>query len=84
VKRFVYFYLNRASPEMRRVVPAHVQYWKGASLADYVGGPFADRTGGLISFSAPDLAAANGVVADDPFTQEDLISEGWLKEWVPE
>ena len=84
-KRFIYFYFNRFEPEkIRQVVPAHVQYWKSANLKDYSGGPFGDRTGGLISFSATSLEEATEIVLRDPFIQEDLIEQKWIKEWVLE
>jgi uncharacterized protein YciI len=85
VRRFVYFYFNRNAPEkIRQVVPAHVQYWKAANLKDYMGGPFSDRTGGLISFVAPSLQEATKIIQQDPFILEDLIAEKWIKEWVVE
>lgn len=84
-KRFVYFYFNRFEPEkIRQVVPAHVEYWQTASLKDYAGGPFGDRTGGLISFSASSLEEATAIALQDPFIKEDLIDQKWIKEWVPE
>jgi uncharacterized protein YciI len=84
-KRFVYLYFNRNEPEkIGRVVPAHVQYWKSANLIAYQGGPFADRTGGLITFMAPSLQVATEIVLKDPFVVEDLIAEKWIKEWMPE
>jgi uncharacterized protein YciI len=84
-KCFVYLYFNRNEPEkIRWVVPAHVEYWKRANLKAYKGGPFADRTGGLISFVASRLEEAAGIIQQDPFILEDLIERKWLKEWVPE
>jgi uncharacterized protein YciI len=83
--RFVYFYFNRNEPEkIRLVVPAHVQYWKTANLKEYMGGPFVDRTGGLISFVASSLEEATEIILQDPFELEDLIAEKWIKEWVVE
>ena len=83
--RFVYFYFNRNEPErIRQVVPAHVAYWKSAGLAGYMGGPFADRSGGLISFSAGSLEEANEIVSQDPFVTENLIEQKWIKEWIVE
>jgi hypothetical protein len=83
--RFVFFYFNRNEPEkIRRVVPAHVQYWKTANLKEYRGGPFGDRTGGLIWFVAPSLQEATDIILQDPFILEDLIAEKWIKDWVPE
>ena len=84
-KRFVYFYFNRNEPEkIRQVVPAHVAYWKSANVKGYMGGPFSDRTGGLISFIAPSLQQATEIILQDPFIVEDLISEKWIKEWILE
>lgn len=84
-RRFVYFYFNRNEPEkIRLIVPAHVRYWKTANVKDYMGGPFSDRTGGLISFIAPSLQEATEIILQDPFVTEDLIAQKWIKEWVPE
>jgi len=84
-KRFVYFYLNTNEPEkIRQVVPAHVLYWKNASLDGYQGGPFADRTGGLITFIAVNFEEATAIVQQDPFVSGDLIAQLWIKEWIPE
>jgi uncharacterized protein YciI len=85
MKRFVYFYFNRHAPEqVKAVVPAHVRYWQTARLADYQGGPFGDRSGGLISFAAPDLQQPTDIVLRDPFILEDLVDARWIKEWIPE
>ena len=84
-KRFVYFYFNRHEPErIRQVVVAHVAYWRTAHLNGYLGGPFGDRTGGLISFLAHSLQEATDIILQDPFIAEDLIAEKWIKEWGPE
>ena len=80
--RFIYFYFNRDAPEkIAQIVPAHVQYWTAANLKEYVGGPFADHTGGLISFVTTSLQAATAIVEQDPFVLEDLIEQKWIKEW---
>jgi uncharacterized protein YciI len=82
-KHFVYFYFNRNDPEkIREVVQEHVQYWKTANLNGYIGGPFGDRTGGLISFTALSLDEALEITLQDPFALKDLISEKWIKEWI--
>jgi uncharacterized protein YciI len=83
--RFLYFYFNRTEPEkIRQVVPAHVQYWQSKNLEGYMGGPFADRTGGLISFVASSLDEATKIIQLDPFVLEDLIDQKWIKEWILE
>lgn len=48
------------------------------------GGPFADRSGGLISFEADSLEHAEGIIAADPFVREDLLESSVVKEWLPE
>ena len=84
-RRFIYFYFNRNEPErIGQVVPAHVQYWKTLDLKEYEGGPFADRSGGLISFTASSLEKATEVILQDPFILRDLIAEKWIKEWIGE
>jgi uncharacterized protein YciI len=84
-RHFIYFYLNRSEPEkVRQVVPNHVQYWKTAGLKGYTGGPFSDRTGGLISFFASSFEEATEIILKDPFILEDLVSEKWIKEWIVE
>lgn len=84
-RRFIYFYFNRNEPEkIREVVPVHVQYWKSADLKSYLGGPFADHSGGLISFTAQNLEEATEIILRDPFIQENLIEQKWIKEWMPE
>lgn len=84
-QRFVYFYFNRNEPEkIRQVVPAHIEYWKTANIQGYMGGPFADRTGGLISFVASNAEEAAEVIQNDPFVMENVIDQKWIKEWVLE
>jgi len=88
MKSFVYFYMMRDTADtpdaIHQVVPAHVQYWKSRILPQYVGGPFADRTGGLITFAAPTLDDAQRIIRDDPFLLENLIEHEWIKEWLIE
>ena len=82
-RRFIYFCFNRNEPDrIRQVVPEHVQYWKTADLEGYTGGPFGDRTGGLISFMASSLEAAAEMILRDPFIREELIDQKWIKEWL--
>jgi uncharacterized protein YciI len=69
---------------VRAVAPRHAEHWHGLGLRDYLGGPFGDRRGGLITFAAEDDADAQRAVADDPFVKEDVLREHWLKEWMTE
>jgi uncharacterized protein YciI len=84
-KLFAFFYLMRKdAPGVREAVPEHVAHWKGAALEGYRGGPFADRSGGLITFYAADLEEAFALVERDPFVRRGLLHERWTKEWQPE
>jgi uncharacterized protein YciI len=84
-RRFVYFYLMRPFPkQIQQVVGAHVEYWQRADVEQYRGGPFADRSGGLIEFAAQDLRHATNIAGKDPFVSAGLVEASWLKEWNPE
>jgi uncharacterized protein len=81
--RFLYFYLMREVPDrVRATAPKHAAYWRELHLNDYLGGPFADRSGGLLTFEAESGAAAEALVANDPFLREDLLERHWVKEWL--
>ena len=80
--RFLYFYTMRNAPDaVRQVAPSHVEYWQGRKLPSYLGGPFADRSGGPITFAAANLEDAKRIVEADPFVRERLIEQSWVKEW---
>jgi len=83
--RFLYVYFMRDEPDrVRDVAPRHARYWHDQNLSGYMGGPFADRSGGSISFHGETLSAAEELVAGDPFVAADLLSQSWLKEWQVE
>jgi uncharacterized protein YciI len=48
-----------------------------------VGGPFADRSGGLITFEAGSLEAAERIIAADPFVREEVLESSVVKQWIP-
>jgi uncharacterized protein YciI len=82
--RFVYLYFMADDPaRVRSVAPSHAEHWHGLNLNEYRGGPFADRTGGLITFVIDELAHAEAAVAGDPFVREGLLERYWLREWQP-
>jgi uncharacterized protein len=83
--RFAYVYFMKDEPEqVASAVPNHVRHWQRLELEHYQGGPFADRSGGLILFDAPRFEEAEGAVESDPFVVSDLLDAYWLKEWSPE
>jgi uncharacterized protein YciI len=82
--RFVYVYFMTGDPtRIRNAAPSHAAHWQGLRLREYRGGPFADRTGWLITFVVDEPAQAEAAVAGDPFVREGLLERHWLKEWEP-
>ena len=64
--RFSYFYLMKDAPErVHATGPKHAAYWRDLALRDYLGGPSADRSGGLIVFQAASGVEAGRLVAND-------------------
>jgi uncharacterized protein YciI len=83
--RFAYFYLMGDHPDrVRAAVPEHVSHWRNLQLPSYLGGPFEDRTGGLITFEAESAERAQHAVDTDPFVREGLLEAYWIKGWAPE
>jgi uncharacterized protein YciI len=83
--RFAFFYLMKDEAEqVGLAVPGHIEHWRELGFAGYLGGPFEDRTGGLIIFEADDAAQAGQAVKTDPFVEQRLLDVYWLKEWAPE
>jgi uncharacterized protein YciI len=82
-QRYIYFMKNDPD-RVAAVAPEHAAYWHGLELRMYLGGPFADRSGGLISFETDSHDDAAQLVADDPFVREGLVERSWVKEWKVE
>ena len=85
LKQFVFFYLMTNNPEkIRNTVPEHIRYWKENKPINYSGGPFTDRSGGLILFEAEGIETATKLAMNDPFVVQDIIENKWVKEWIRE
>jgi hypothetical protein len=81
--RFLYFYLMSKAPvRVQAVAPRHALYWRELGLPKYIGGPFEDRSGGLITFETGSATEADRLVRNDPFVQEDLLEGRWVKGWM--
>lgn len=81
-KRFVYLFLLKNSGDKNdEKIKQHINYWANNNLDGYLGGLFADKSGGLITFEAGDMDEAARYIENDPIRKEDLIGEKWLKEW---
>ncbi len=82
-KEYTYFYFMKQKPDkIQLIIPEHVSYWKNENVQGYSGGPFADRSGGLIAFQADTFNEAELIVRKDPFIIEDVLDQHWLKEWI--
>jgi len=68
---------------VRATVAGHVEHWHALRLDSYLGGPFEDRSGGLITFDAEDEERAGRAVSSDPFVLGELLEAYWLKRWMP-
>ena len=80
--RFAYFYFMQDDPDRVSIVaPEHAAYWQEIAHGS-ARGPFADRSGGLITFEADSSERAQQMVTADPFVRLDLLSGSWLKEWI--
>ena len=53
-------------------------------MPGYEGGPFEDRSGGLIVVECGSLDDARGYVSSDPFVAHGLLHALWLKQWSVE
>lgn len=65
--KIAYFYWMKSDDRVRTVAPEHAAYWRDLEMPGYEGGPFADKSGGLITFDADSVEAAQSVIAADPF-----------------
>lgn len=82
--RYAYFYfMGTDADRVRATAPTHAAHWRELGLDDYLGGPFEDRSGGLITFRVESEAQANSAVATDPFVTTGLLETYWIKRWGP-
>jgi uncharacterized protein YciI len=83
--RILYLYWMKDDPDrVRSTAPQHASYWRELGRPEYLGGPFGDRSGGLITFEADSLEQAEGIIAADPFVRENLLESSLVKQWMPE
>jgi uncharacterized protein YciI len=81
--RVVHIYAMKPEPQRVRVIaPKHSAYWRQLCVRGYQGGPFHDRSGGLITFETDSSQEAEQLIRADPFVQEDLLESSWVKEWL--
>ena len=82
-KRYAFiFFLKPHYDKIKQTVPQHTKYWKNCNVEDYMGGTFADDSGGLISFAANGLEEITEIVLNDPLNKQNLIENRLIKEWI--
>ena len=85
LKQYVFFYLMKNNPEkIRDILSEHIRYQKDSKPINYSGGPFGDRSGGLILFEAENMETATELAMNDPFVVREAIETKWVKEWIRE
>jgi hypothetical protein len=83
--RVLYLYWMKDDPDrVGAIAPRHASYWRELGLPEYVGGPFGDRSGGLITFEVDSLEQAQTIIAADPFVREEVLESSVVKQWTPE
>jgi hypothetical protein len=79
--RVAYLYLMRDRPDqVNPAAPARATYCRELAPPGYLGGPFADRSGGLITVDVDSWKTAEQLVGNDSLHHTDLLDGRWLKE----
>jgi uncharacterized protein YciI len=82
-KRYAYiFFLKHHYDKIKQTLPQHTKYWKSSDVENYMGGTFADDSGGIISFTANGLEEVSEIILNDPLNKQNLIENRLLKEWI--
>ena len=68
--------------KIKEIAKSHSAYWHSINPDAYKGGPFSDRSGGLITFKSQSYNEAKKLIDKDPFNLCHLLKKKWLKEWV--
>lgn len=68
---------------LNEIRPTHREYLRGLLESGKLdrSGPFTDGSGALIVYEADDLAEAQVLLANDPFSRNGLITGVRLSEW---
>ncbi|MCP3924366.1 MAG: hypothetical protein GY714_17460 [Desulfobacterales bacterium] len=83
LKQYAFFYfMKENSQQIPKLIPEHIKYWNTENPIDYSGGPFNDRSGGLILFKAKTIESAREITANDPFVTGNVLQQKWIKEWI--
>ncbi len=77
-----FYFMNPAAENLPQRINDHIAYWKSLSLPGYQGGPFSDKSGGLIQFRAASFSQGEQIALGDPFVTHDCLEMFWVKEWA--
>jgi uncharacterized protein YciI len=66
-----------------RTRPRHREYLRGLLEAGKLrlSGPWEDETGAMLVYQVDDQAAAEALLAADPYRQEGVLANATVKEW---
>jgi uncharacterized protein YciI len=82
-KRYTYIiFLKHNYDKINQTVPQHTKYWESSGLEDLMGGVFADKTGGIVSFRAENLDQISDIILNDPLNKQNLVENRLIKEWM--
>lgn len=84
-RRFVYCYFFKHDlNQIKEIIPMHDRYWEKLKLKNYLWGEFADGSGGMVSFDAPNKEEAEEIIMEDPLIAANAVDEKWIKELIVE
>ena len=83
MSHFILTYGYNDTPERAERRPEHLEHLAKLQAAGslLLAGPLADLSGGVIVLVADDLAAAQALVEQDPYTRYDVTRDRRLSEW---
>ena len=85
MKRFVVLLRFTDNERRLEVRPAHREYLRSLHEQGKLltAGPWADDTGALLIYQAADEAELDRIIADDPYTPENVVEIAMRREWTP-
>jgi uncharacterized protein YciI len=67
--------------KIKEIAKSHAAYWNSINPDSYKGGPFSDKSGGLITFKSNSYIDAKKLIDNDPFNLNHVFDKKWFKEW---
>ena len=75
--QFLYFYImdSTKADKIKEIAKSHAAYWHSINPDSYKGGPFSDKSGGLITFKS------NSYIDAKKLNLNHVFDKKWFKEW---